>query len=131
VRFEPVEPPRSFGVGHRGQSLQHVADAWLRDDEVLTLRTDSGTELDLTRKAWGYYVTPSLNRRLAEYGLRAALCVGVPRTEGDAERMYLMLVEAGREPDFEAYLDAEEMRVVAWLDTDEAVRAAADKLEDQ
>jgi hypothetical protein len=95
---------------------------------VLTARTASGTELDLTRKSWGYYATPSLNQRLAEHGLRAALCLGVPRAEGEAERMYLMLVEPGHEADFLTYLDAEEMRVVAWLDTDEAVRAAAEKL---
>ena len=35
--------------------------------------------------------------------------------------MYLLLVERGHEDDFQAYLDAEDMRVVAWLDTDEAV----------
>jgi hypothetical protein len=45
--------------------------------------------------------------------------------------MYLMLVEAGDEQDFQAYLDAEEMRIVAWLDTDEAVAEAARKLGDE
>lgn len=128
MRLARVQPPRAFGVGHRGQRLHHVANAWLDDDEVLTLRTDSGTELDVTRKAWGYYATPSLNGRLAEHGLRAALCLGTPRAPGGADRIYLMLVERGAEPEFEAYLDAEQMQVVAWLDTDEAVRAAAEKL---
>jgi hypothetical protein len=39
--------------------------------------------------------------------------------------MYLLLVERGREQDFEAYIAAEEMRVVTWLDSDEAVDRAA------
>lgn len=131
MRIDPKDPPREFEVGRRGGTMRHVADAWLGDDEVATLRTESGTELDISRKSWGYYATPSLNRRLREHGLRAALCIGVSRDDGDVERMYLMLVEAGDEQDFQAYLDAEEMRIVAWLDTDEAVAEAARKLGDE
>ena len=104
MRFEPVEPPREFEVGRRRGTLRHVGDAFLEDDEVLTLRTESGTELDLTRKA---------------------LAVGVPRDGERANRMYLLLVEPEHEQDFHAYLAAEEMEVVAWLDSDEAVARAA------
>jgi hypothetical protein len=125
MRIDPVEPPREFEVGRRGGRLRHVADAWLEPDEVLTLRTGSGTELDLTRKSWGYYGTPSLNGRLREHGLRAALAVGVPRDGTQADRMYLLLLEEGQEDDFRAYLEAEEMKVVAWLDSDEAIARAA------
>ncbi|MGH2823124.1 MAG: hypothetical protein ACRDLY_08925, partial [Thermoleophilaceae bacterium] len=100
-------------------------DAWLEPDEVLTLRTDSGTELDVTRKSWGYYGSPSLNGRLRDHGLRAALAVGVPRDGEQANRMYLLLVEEGREDEFRAYLEAEEMKVVTWLDSDEAIARAA------
>lgn len=128
MRIERIEPPREFGVGRRGGRLRHVGDTWLGDDEVLTLRTESGTELDVTRKSWGYYGTPSLNERLRDHGLRAALCMGVPRDGEAAPRMYLMMVEAGHEDDFQAYLAAEEMRVVTWLDSDDAVAKAATAL---
>jgi hypothetical protein len=129
VRFESVEPPREFGVGRRGGRLRHVADAWLEPDEVVTLRTESGTEYDVTRKDWGWYGTPSLNRRAREHGLRAALTMGVPRDGDDSPRLYLMLVEAGREGEFAEYTDAEEMKVVCWLDDDAAVADAVRKLE--
>lgn len=125
-----IEPPRTFGVGRRGGTLDHVADVELGHDEVVTFRTDSETEFDVTRKSWGYYATPSLNGRLREHGLRAALAVGVPRADGEPERMYLLLVEAGREEDFQTYIDAEHMRVVAWLDTDAAITEAAQQLGD-
>lgn len=125
MKIDPVEPPREFEVGHRGGRLRHVGDVWLEPDEVLTVRTESGTEVDLTRKSWGYYGSPSLNGRLRDHGLRAALAVGVPRDGEQAGRMYLMYVEEGGEGDFEAYLAAEEMEVVAWLDSDEAVARAA------
>ncbi len=130
MKVTHVDPPRTFGVGKRGATLDHVADIELGDDEVITLKTATGTELDLTRKSWGYYGTPSLNGRLREHGLRAALAVGVPREEGEPERMYLMLVEAGREQDFQEYIDAEHMRVLRWLDSDEAVAEAARRLGD-
>jgi hypothetical protein len=126
MRFRPVEPPRSFGVGRRGGQIEHVADIALEPDEIVTFHTDSGTEYDVARKSWGYYATPSLNERAREKGLRAALCVGVPRSlEGGPERMYLMLVEAGFEEDFGEYARAEEIRVVAWLDDHESVARAA------
>jgi hypothetical protein len=128
VRFEPKEPPREFEVGHRGAHLRHVGDAWLEPDEVLTARTESGTEVDLTRKSWGYYGSPSLNGRLRDKGLRAALAIGVPRDGEEAQRMYLVYVEEGREEDFKAYLAGEEMEVVAWLDSDEAVAQATARL---
>ena len=125
MRFDSLEPPREFEVGHRGAKLRHVGDAWLEPDEVLTARTESGTEVDLTRKSWGYYGSPSLNGRLREHGLRAALAVGVPREGERANRMYLMYVEEGAEREFEAYLAAEKMEVVAWLDSDDAVATVA------
>jgi hypothetical protein len=37
-------------------------------------------------------------------------------------------VEAGREPEFEAYVSAEGMRVLAWLDDDQRVADAASRL---
>jgi hypothetical protein len=128
MRFRPVEPPRRFGVGRRGGQLEHVADISLEPDEIVTFHTDSGTEYDVARKSWGYYLTPSLNQRLAERGLRAALCMGVPRGDDGPPRVYLLAVEAGGEAAFEAYLAAEEMRVLAWLDSDEAVADVARRL---
>jgi hypothetical protein len=129
MRIDPVEPPREFEVTKRGDKLTHVADVTLADDELVTFLTDSGSEYDVVRKAWGYYATPSLNGRLREQGLRAALCAGQPRETGQSQRMYLLLVQTGCEDRFQAYAEAEGMRVVAWLDDDGAVAEAARKLE--
>jgi hypothetical protein len=89
----------------------------------VTFTTAAGGEYDVARKAWGFYATPSLNGRLPDHGLRPALAANA---QG---RLYLLLVEAGREPEFEAYLAGESMRVVAWLDTDEAAERAVRALE--
>ena len=130
MKLTEIVPPRMFEVGLRGAHLAHVADVQLEPDEVLTFKTASGTELDIARKEWGYYGSPSLNGRLRDFGLRAALALGVPRSGEDASRMYLMLVEDGREQAFMDYMAAEGMRVVAWLDSDEAVARAARSLDE-
>jgi hypothetical protein len=129
MRIEQVDPPREFEVGFHGATLKHVANLELARDEVVTLVTPSGTELDVTRKEWGYYATSSLNGRLRDHGLRAVLAMGLPREGEQAERMYLLLVEEGREDVFEAYLEAESMRVAVWLDDDAAVAGLARKSE--
>lgn len=121
MRVDRRDPPREFQVGRL--TLRHCADVELEPDEQITLLTGSGTEYDIVRKSWGYYATPSTNRRLAEHGLRAAL------TAGADGRVALLLVERGHEDEFEAYLAEQRMRVIAWLDSDEAVAAAIDALE--
>lgn len=113
MRVDPLEPPREFGVGD--VVIRHAANVELEPDEQITLTTPSGTEFDVVRKSWGYYATPSLNRRLVDHGLRAAL---VRNADG---RVALLLVEKGHEQEFDEYLGAQGMGVVAWLDSDEAV----------
>ncbi len=122
MEFKEIQPPREFEAGP-GITVRHCADVDLDPDEQVTFKTSGGTELDVVRKAWGYYATPSLNGRLRDHGLRAALVIGANG------KMFVHLVEEGREAEFEGYLDGEEMRVVAWLDSDEAVSEAAARLE--
>ncbi|MBM3601752.1 MAG: hypothetical protein FJX35_26460 [Alphaproteobacteria bacterium] len=104
-------PPRRFAVGHKGQEiwLNHVADVELAPDEQITLTTPGGREFDIVRKSWGYYATPSLNGRLKQFGYRSALVAS-------GDRRYLLLVEQDRMAEFEAYIGAQRMRVIAWLD---------------
>ena len=121
MRVEQLDPPREFEAA--GVTLRHAANVELEADEQITLVGSSGSEYDIVRKSWGYYATPSTNRRLAEHGLRAAL------TSNPDGRVAVLLVERGHEPEFERYVAEQAMRVVAWLDTDEAVTDAVERLE--
>lgn len=124
MRLRRNDPPRAFRVGRdRSIEIRHVADVELAPDEQITFVTGSGTEFDVVRKEWGYYATPSLNGRLRDHGLRAVL-VRDPQTG----RAYLLLVEAGREPEFERYVAWDGLKVVCWLDDDQAVDEAVRRL---
>lgn len=110
------EPPRAFQVGQAGATtILDCGKIELAPDEQVTFVTDRGGEYDVVRKDWGFYATPSLNGRLARFGLRAVL------TRNEAGRYYICLVERGHEAAFEAYLLRERNAIVAWLDGDEAL----------
>lgn len=113
MKFTPKVPPRTFEVGIEGQKLvlQDCGRIELQPDEQVTFVTPSGAELDVARKSWGYYPLPSLNSRLPRFGLRGVL------VRGFDGKYFVLLVEKGKEPDFESYLSREKQEVVVWLDT--------------
>ena len=88
----------------------------LAPDEQITFTTESGAEHDVTRKSFGFYATQSLNARLPEHGLRAVLL-----RSAVTGRFFIFLVEHGKESAFDAYVAQEQMEVVSWLDTTDAL----------
>jgi len=117
MKIEPKDPPRRFTVGNSVRfDMQDCGSIALAPDEQVTFVTPSGGEFDVARKDWGFYATPSLNGRLPQFGLRAALIRNTM-----TGRYFILLVEKGREPDFDAYLVQESCAVVSWLDSTEAL----------
>jgi hypothetical protein len=117
MKVRSQDPPRAFAVGKESSiTVRHCADVELEPDEQVTFVSSSGSEYDVVRKSWGYYAAGSLNGRVREHGLRAAL---VANAQG---RLYLLLVERGSEADFRDYLAREEQRLLGWLD-DERIAA--------
>ena len=121
MKFIPVDPPRKFEVSGAGVRL-HLSDCGrvaLAADEQVTFTTEAGGEFDVTRKSWGFYATPSTNGRLKTFGLRAALVRNV------AGRLFVVLVEQGKESEFLAYMEADKQTLLTWLDDDAPVERLA------
>ncbi len=121
MKFTPIDPPRKFEVSGVGVKLM-LSDCGrvaLDADEQVTFTTVAGGEYDVTRKDWGFYATPSLNGRLKSFGLRAALVLS------GFGRLFLMLVEKGKEEAFLAYVATDHQRILCWLDEDEEVEKLA------
>ena len=116
MRYTPIEPPRSFDVGLGVQiRMTDCARLQLEPDEQVTFVTESGTEFDVARKEFGDYATPSLNGRLRDFGLRAAL------VRNRLGRYFIMLIERGKDDVFSRYVADEKLRIVCWMDSDEAL----------
>ena len=118
MKLALLDPPRLFETG-RGEVIQ-IKDCGrlaLEPNEQITLTTEAGGEYDIARKSWGFYATPSLNGRLLNFNLRAAL------VKSYVGKYYVFLVERGREPELEQYLAAEKNVLVRWLDNDQDLAA--------
>lgn len=124
MKFEPKDPPRRFPVGNSVKfDMRDCGNLRLDPDEQVTFVAASGAEYDVAAKDWGFYATPSLNGRLEQFGLRGVLI----RNRGTS-RYFLLLVERGREPQFDAYCLQENLVVIAWLDSTEALDDLSVKL---
>ncbi len=120
MRFESKTPPRRFTVGNSVRfEMLDCGDVRLAPGEQITFKTTSGAEYDVAAKDWGFYATPSLNGRLEQFGLR-----GVLIRNRDTGRYFVLLVERGREPQFDIYCSQENLTVITWLDS----TAALDRL---
>ena len=118
MRVDVSDPPRLFEVGReRRLQMKDCGRIWLEADEQVTFVTASGAEYDVARKSWGFYATPSLNRRLVRFGLRAVLA------KSPNGSFFVFLVERGKEAEFGEYVGTEQLIVVCWLDNDRDLEA--------
>ena len=111
MKFKPNYPPREFEAGFDVKRIiKDCARIELDPDEQVTFLTESGAEYDLTRKNFGFYATPSINGRLAKFNLRAVL------VKNRIDRIFVLLVEKGKEDFFNKYMEEEKMEIICWLD---------------
>lgn len=124
MKFDPKDPPRRFRVGNSIEfDMRDCGSMRLEPDEQITFTTDAGAEYDVAAKEWGFYATPSLNGRLEHFGLR-----GVLIRNRDTGRYFVLLVARSHEAQFDAYCTAENLAVIAWLDSSDALNELAAKL---
>jgi SAM-dependent methyltransferase len=125
MKFNERHPPRAFTVGRPENSLTlyDCGSVTLEPDEQITLVTADGKEADVTRKAWGYYLTPSLNRRLRRFNLRVGLVKSYDGT------FFVWMVEEGKEEKMLAYAAEHGISFLTWLDDAflERLAASADR----
>ncbi len=106
-----IKKRRKFVVGKkRDITLTDVGHIFLNDNENITLKSSKKKEYDICKKNWGYYGTPSLNKRLMKYGFLGAL------TKNTIYKTYgLMIVEKNKKKKFLKYLKNQDMILICWL----------------
>jgi hypothetical protein len=82
----------------------------LGQDEQITMVSENGSEVDVARKEWGFYATPSIGSRLPRYGYNACLI----RNADDA--LFMAVVLKQYESEFDAFLLHTGQKFVAWCD---------------
>lgn len=111
MKINKKVPARTFRVGKKSEiEISHQADVTLLPNEQITFVTEDGAEFDFVRKNWGYYATPSINRRLKEFGFTTAL------VQNDKGHVYIFVVEMSKMHEFDIYCKLENQTVLMWLD---------------
>jgi hypothetical protein len=117
MRFDEKKPPRQYEVGSEKKFfMKDCGTLRLEPDEQVTFTTEAGGEYDLARKDWGFYATPSLNARLTQFGLHGVL------VKNRIGRYFVLLREAGREREFQDYIDVEQLEIICWMDDDASLQ---------
>tara|TARA_B100001063_G_scaffold246018_1_gene283636 strand:+ start:2754 stop:3095 length:342 start_codon:yes stop_codon:yes gene_type:complete len=89
--------------------LTHKADLILKNNELITFKSND-SEYDVVKKDWGYYATPSLNKRLLGFNLKTALVIN--KITGN---LFVVLVHNKLKKKFFAYAKKENLKVLIWL----------------
>lgn len=106
-----VRRNRKFLVGKKKNIiLKDVGSIFLNTNENITFKTLKKKEYDICKKNWGFYVTPSLNKRLIKFGYRAALV-----KSKDFNTYAILIVEKEKKKSFFKYLISQNMFLICWL----------------
>ena len=102
---------RYFKVGvKKNITLKDVGSIFLKNNENITFKTSNKKEYDVCKKNWGFYATPSINKRLKNFGYLAALV-----KSKNFNTFTILLLEKGKRKQFNKYIKDQKMHVVCWL----------------
>jgi hypothetical protein len=97
--------PRKFTVGIKKITLKDFGKIYLNNDEQLTFLKEK-SEYDIVKKSWGYYATPSVNKRLKKFNFRTFL------TKNTTKLIFIMLVHKEKMREFKTYLKDEKIKII-------------------
>lgn len=86
-------------------------DLILNKDEQITLKFLQ-SEYDIARKSWGYYVTPSLQKRCKANNLNGAIIFNKKNNQTN-----FVLVNSKKKIFFKKYLDINNYKIISWINS--------------
>lgn len=104
-----IKKNRTFKVGIKKIILKEVAKIKLKKNEMITF-VSGKSEYDVVKKEWGYYATPSINKRLISYDINTCLIKNIK-----SKNLFLVLVHKRKKKQFLKYLKEEKCKIVKWL----------------
>lgn len=96
---------RKFKVGIKKTILKDIGQIYLNNNEQLTFLKKK-SEYDIVKKSWGYYATPSVNKRLKKFNFRTFL------TQNTNKFVFVMLVHKEKINEFKTYLKGDKIKII-------------------
>ena len=102
---------RKFRVGFkRNIIISDLGKIELLENEQISFTDESERSFDVTRKSFGYYLTSSIEPRLADNNYKVSIV-----QSRVTSRYFVLLVMEEKLLDFENYCDEEKLNVIAWI----------------
>jgi len=105
MKIKINKKPRKFTVGLKSTILKDLGKIYLNNNEQLTF-VKKKSQYDLVKKDWGYYATPSVNKRLKNFKFRTFI------TENSFKSIYIMIVHKEKIKNFRKYLRADKIKII-------------------
>tara|TARA_Y100000589_G_C27147487_1_gene627473 strand:- start:53 stop:1270 length:1218 start_codon:yes stop_codon:yes gene_type:complete len=110
MKINLKEIPRKFFVGLKHNiEIKDLGEVFLNDNEQVTFITEDNKRYDFVKKDWGYYGTPSINKRLKFEGFITAL------VKNKENAYYIMVVNKDKKSLFNKYCKDEDQEIIKWL----------------
>jgi hypothetical protein len=101
---------RSFLVGKQNKiKINHKANIFLNENELITFKSKRGKELDIVQKKWGYYL-PSINSRLLDHDYKVAYV-----TNTLDKKNFLLIVDQKKIKMFRSYIKSNYLKFKKWV----------------
>lgn len=84
-----------------------------KDQQITFVEHSKGKikEFDVVKKDWGYYATPSINKRLKKFRYECALI------KNSQNKFFLCLINKDMKKKFILYLKKDGQKIVCWLNS--------------
>ena len=105
MKIEINKKPRKFKVGIKKVTLKHFGEIYLKNNNQVTFKNKK-SEFDIVKKNWGYYATPSINKRLKKFGFRTFLTLNTFKS------IYVMIVHREKIKEFRKYLKDDKIKII-------------------
>ncbi len=96
---------RKFVVGIKKTILKDLGKIYLNSNEQLTF-IKKKSEFDIVKKNWGYYATPSINKRLKRFNFRTFI------TKNSFNFIFVMIVHKEKMKEFKKYLKNDKIKII-------------------
>lgn len=90
--------------------LKHVANIYLKSDEMITFLDFKKNEYDVVKKSWGYYATPSIDKRLKKNFYETYLVKNAA-----TNNKFIFIVNIKKKKDFKIYIKKNNIKIIKFL----------------
>ncbi len=98
-----------FGSKYSKNKIKDCGKIFLNTNEQVSFITKDKMEYDFTKTEWGFYATPSINKRLKDNKFKAYIVKNTYNL-----KIFVLVVEIKKIKLFKDYLKREKLKIIPW-----------------